>query len=349
VSWAGRIVRPNPRMDNGLTSAETSPTTMPTNMLRRRLVSAALSLPVLPLSWLPVSVLPVVLLQGCAAPLPKRSNRTTAAAAESILEKSAAAHGIDALSTLTDINVGYAGKWRAFMNKLQPALVDAGYRGASEERILLRERLVAQALTGPSGRKHVVRRSLPGEQGSARVWRNGEESHDGEQLAAAALVVDGYSLFLLGPMLLAQHWRAERALTMELGGVEHLTLDHRQYECDVLRIGMKPGLGFSESDELALFIDREEHLMRRVRFSLDGLESTRGAIAEVEADEHVTLHGIRWPTRFYERLLRPLPLPVHNWHLTGLDVNRGLTLGEVDGPEFSGRAAAPAAKVDLGD
>jgi hypothetical protein len=310
---------------------------MPTNVLRRRLVSAALSLPVLPLSMLPFP-----LLQGCTAPLPKRSNAETSAAAESLLETSAAAHGVAALSTLTDINVSYAGKWRALMNKLQPALVDAGYRGASEERILLRERLVAQALTGPSGRKHVVRRSLPGEQGTARVWFNGEESHSDEQQAAAALVVDGYGLFLLGPMLLAQHWQGERSLVMDLDGVQHLTLDHREYECDVLRIRMKPGLGFSESDELALFIDREEHLMRRVRFSLDGLESTRGAIAEVEAYEHVTLHGVRWPTRFYERLLRPLPLPVHNWHLTGLDVNRGLTPGEIEGPELSGKAAAPA-------
>jgi hypothetical protein len=308
---------------------------MPTNVLRRRLVSAALSLPVLPLSMLP-------LLQGCTAPLPKRLNTATSAEAESLLAMSAAAHGLTALSTLTDISVSYAGKWRAFMNKLQPALVDTGYRGASEERMLLRERLVAQAFTGPSGRKHVVRRSLPGERGTARVWFNGEESHSDEKLAAAALVVDGYGLFLLGPMLLALQWQIERSLVMELDGVEHLTLDHREYECDVLRIGMTPGIGFSESDELALFIDREEHLMRRVRFSLDGLESTRGAIAEVEAYEHVTLHGVRWPTRFYERLLRPLPLPVHNWHLTGLDVNRGLTVGEVDGPEFNGKAAAPA-------
>jgi hypothetical protein len=303
---------------------------MPINLLRRRLTSAALSLP---------------LLHGCAAPLPTRSTPGTSAAAESLLEKSAAAHGVAALSALTDISVSYAGKWRPFMNKLQPALVDAGYRGASEERILLRERLAAEAFAGPRGRKHVVRRSLAGEQGTARVWFNGEESHAGAPLAAAALVVDGYSLFLLGPMQLTQYWQAERSLSMELDGVERLTLDGRKYECDVVRIGMKPGLGFSDADELALFIDREENLMRRVRFSLDGLESTRGAIAEVEAHDHITREGIRWPTRFYERLLRPLPLPVHDWRLTGLDVNRGLTLAEVDGAEFTGNASAPAARL----
>jgi hypothetical protein len=310
---------------------------MATNLLRRRLVSAALSLPILPLP----------ILQGCAAPLPKRSNPTTSTPAASVLQKSALAHGVAALSTLTDISVSYAGKWHPFMNKLQPALVDAGYRGASEERMLLRERLVAEAFTGPSGRKHVVRRSVPGEQGTARVWFNGEESHAGDPLAAAALVADGYGLFLLGPMLLTQHWQAERSLELELDGVERLTLDGNKYECDVLRIGMRPGLGFSEADELALFIDREENLMRRVRFTLDGLESTRGAIAEVEVHEYISLHGIRWPTRFYERLLRPLPLPVHDWRLTGLDVNRALTLAEVDGAEFSGNASAPAAAHPL--
>jgi len=300
---------------------------MPTNLLRRRLALAALALPVLP---------------GCGAPLPKRSNSATAAEAHALLEKSAAAHGVGAFSTLTDVNVSYAGKWHALVNKLQPALVDEGYRGASEERILLRERLVAQAFIGPSGRKHVVRRTPPEGQGDARVWFNGAESRLAEQQAAAALVVDGYDLFLFGPMMLVQYWEAERSLTMELDGVTRVTMDGREHECDVLRIGMKPGLGLSGADEIARYIDREEHLMRRVRFSLDGLESTRGAIAEVGAFEHVTLHGVRWPTRFYERLLRPLPLPVHDWRLTGLDVNRALTVDEVDGAEFSGKATAPA-------
>jgi hypothetical protein len=159
------------------------------------------------------------------------------------------------------------------------------------------------------------------------------------------LVVDGYSLFLLGPMLLARYWQTDRSLTMELGGVERVNLDRRQHECDILRIGMKPGLGLSDADELTLFIDREDHLMRRVRLSLDGLESTRGAIAEVETFEHATLHGVRWPSRFYERLLRPLPLPVHNWRLTGIDVNRALTPAEVEGADFTGRAVAPAAAL----
>jgi hypothetical protein len=54
---------------------------------------------------------------------------------------------------------------------------------------------------------------------------------------------------------------------------------------------------------------------------------------------------VRWPTRFHEHLVRPFPLSVHDWRLTGLDVNRGLRADEVSGPEAGGRAAAPAYPV----
>ena len=76
---------------------------------------------------------------------------------------------------------------------------------------------------------------------------------------------------------------------------------------------------------------------------MDGLESTRGAIAEVDFFDHQTIAGIVWPTRFYERLIKPIPnLPVHDWHLTGLDVNRGLSAADISGRQFSSRAALPA-------
>ncbi len=298
----------------------------------RRLVLASLAAPVLPAA-----------LQGCAALLPETSNPGTAPEAQALLARSAAAHGLDALSRFNDLSVSYAGEWPALVGRLQPALVDSGFRGGSEERLLLRgQRLVAQAHAGPRGRKQVVRRTAHGAQGDVRVWFNGEEARDGERRAAAALVADGYALFLLGPMLLAGRWAAERSPAVELAGAERIVLDGRGHDCDVLRVRIAPGLGFSEAERLALFIDRGERLMRRVRFTLDGLDSTRGAIAEVDAFGHVTAHGVRWPTRFHERLLRPLPLPVHDWRLTGLDVDRGLDASEVDGAAFGGKAAKPA-------
>jgi hypothetical protein len=291
---------------------------------RRNLLIAALAAPALPA------------LQGCGTPLPVSLNAGVSPAAQALLKESAEAHGLKALQAIQDLNVSYSGEWRALIGKLQPALVDASFRGSSEERLLLREGIVAQAHTGPGGRKQVVRRAGTVSPGEVRVWFNGEEARDAERRAAASLVADAYALFLLGPMLLA-----DRPLVMELGDTEHVD----EHACDVLRLQLAPGLGHARVDQVALFIDRKEHLMRRIRFTLDGLESTKGAIAEVEMFDHQTLHGVRWPTRFYERLLRPIRMPVHDWNLTGLDVNRGLRPADVDGAEFRGAAVARAAPL----
>ena len=299
--------------------------------IRRRLVLAAAALPAL---------------HGCAPPLPAPPSATTPEAL-SLLRESAMAHGLDALSGIRDISVAYAGEWRRLVNRLQPVLVDAGFRGRSEERLLPRERLVAQSHAGPDGSKQVVRQAAPSAQGAVRVWFNGEEAQDAPRRQAAALVADAYGLFLLGPMLLAGQWAADRSSIMEVAAPERIAVDGRDHECDVLRVRLAPGFGLSDADQLALFIDRAERLMRRVRFTLDGLEATRSAVAEVDAFAHVALHGVRWPTGFYERLLRPFPLGVHDWRLTGLDVNRGLDRAEVSGPAFSGRAVLPAAALLL--
>lgn len=291
--------------------------------LSRRVVLGALAAP---------------LLQSCAAPLAPMGNPATSGAAEALLARSAAAHGLAALAAITDLNVSYAGEWHALVGSLQPELVDSGFRGRSEERLLLPQGLVGQAHTGPKGNKQVVRHMAPAP-GDVRVWFNGEEAHDQPRRDAAALVVDDYSLFLLGPMVLAGSWRAQRVAALELGMPEE--------GCDILRVRMQPGQGLSEADDLAVFVGRQDRLMRKVRFTLNGLDSTRGAVAEVETANHVTLHGVQWPTRFHERLLRPLPLGVHDWRLTGLDVNRGWDAAAIGGAGFTGRALAPASPVSV--
>jgi hypothetical protein len=288
---------------------------------RRSLLLAALAAPTLSA------------LQGCAAPLPVNLNAASTPAAQALLRECAMVHGLSAFQSLRDISVSYQGEWRALIGKLQPALVDESFRGSSEERLLLREGIVAQAHKGPGGRKQVVRRTTESAPGQVRVWFNGEEARDAERRAAASLVADAYRLFLLGPLLLI-----DRPLVMDLGDIEWVN----EHACDVLQLQLVPGLGHARVDQAALFIDRKERLLRRVRFTLDGLESTRGAIAEVEMFDHLSLHGVLWPTRFYERLVRPLRMPVHDWHVTGLDVNRGLRPGDVEGSEFSGAATAAA-------
>jgi len=49
--------------------------------------------------------------------------------------------------------------------------------------------------------------------------------------------------------------------------------------------------------------------------------------------------------RSYERVVHPLPLPAHDWHIAGLDVNRGFGPTDLAGPSFGGSAAAPAKVV----
>ena len=299
------------------------------SLLRRRLLRASLALPLLPA------------LQACRVSLPPLAATATTPEAAALLRKSADAHGMKVFDKLRDVNVSYAGEWHKLVAKVQPKLVDAGFRGGSQERLLLREGLVAQAHTGPSGNKHVVRHIVPKDRGTVQVWFNGEEAHD-DRRDAAALVVDGYSLFLFGPMLIQRYVDQGRSLVMALAPGEKVVQEKGEFMCDVLRIRIQPGLGFSDADQLALYIDRDEHILRRIRFTLEGLESTRGALAEVDTMQYITAHGIRWPTRFHEKLLRPAPLQVHDWRLTGLDVDRRLDLADVSGSEFSGKASRPA-------
>jgi hypothetical protein len=284
-------------------------------------------------------------LQGCAPPLPQLQTASSTPDAQALLRASAAAHGLAVLQTLNDISVSYTGVWSSLVNRLQPDLVDAGFRGSSQERFLLPGRLVAQSYTGPKGHKEVARQTVPGKQGGVRVWLDGVETNDANRLAAAALVADGYGLFLLGPMLLTPELGGGRWLVMELAPSEQITVFQKTYDCDVLRVRMQPGLGLSPEDDFALYIAHDDQLMRRVRFTLNGLDATKGAVAEVDAGNHALLHGVKWPTLFHERLIRPVPIPVHDWRLTGLDVDRGLTAAEVDGMALTGRALPPAAAV----
>ena len=197
--------------------------------------------------------------------------------------------------------------------------------------------VVAQAYTGPLGRKQVSwrrSRTSSNETGEVAVWFNGVLSSNPAAQDTAALVAEGYALFLLGPL-----WLANRDLSMQLAGTERV--DDRL--CDVVNVWLSPGLGKAATDRVALYIDRADNITRRMRFTLEGFAGTRGAVAEVDTFEHARRFGVLWPMRSYERLVHPLPLPVHDWRITGLDVNRGYSPSDVLGPEFTGAATRPAA------
>lgn len=106
------------------------------------------------------------------------------------MQGSAEAHGLAAYRTITDINVAYAGQWRPFVNGVQPEIVDAGYRGPSEERLLPAAGVVAQAYRGPLGAKQVFwerARNATNPQGEAVVWIDGVRSDDAARPHGRAL------------------------------------------------------------------------------------------------------------------------------------------------------------------
>jgi hypothetical protein len=281
----------------------------------------------------------LVWLAGCAHPLPLADAPPAASEpdADRLLLDSAQAHGLDAYRSIQDINIRYDGQWRPLIDRVQPVVVDKRYRGPSEERLLPADGIVAQAYTGPAGRKQVAwRRGGAERPGDISVWYDGTASTDSDVLAASALVAEAYGLFLLGPL-----WLAGRGLVTRRGGTERV--DGRL--CDVVQVTLRPGLGLVARDRAALCIDRGTGLTRRVRFTLEGYSGTRGAVAEVDTFDHERHFGVMWPMRSYEEVVHPLRLPAHDWHIAGLDVNRGYDALAVAGPTFTGLAAAPAAAL----
>jgi len=298
--------------------------------------------------WLALAALPAggALLGACGTPLPLTAAAPSAASAAAAqrLAASADAHGLAAYRQIKDINIGYDGQWRPLINRVQPEVVDEGFRGSSQERLLPAAGVVAQAYSGIKGSKQVFWQRSNAvaasgrDQGEVAVWFNGQPSQRASELAAAALVAEGYGLFLLGPLWLASRQATGLAAPADVAGTERV---HGRL-CDVVNVWMRPGLGHAATDRVSLLIDRDDQVTRRLRFTLEGYEGTRGAVAEVDCFEHARRFGLLLPMRSYEEVVHPLRLPAHDWHVTGLDVNRGHGIEALRGPQFSGAAAAPA-------
>ena len=288
---------------------------------------------------------PATLLGACGTPLPLTlppGSSPAAAAAQARLMDSAQAHGLDAYRQLTDISVAFTGPWRPLINRIQPEVVDRAYRGNSEERLLPALGTVAQSWRGSDDarlRKHVfwqrpdATAARPGELG---LWYDGRTNTDTARATASALVAECCGLFLLGPL-----WLVGRCMPIEVSGTERV--DGRL--CDAVQVWLRPGLGYSLQDRVTVLVDRDGHLTRRLRFTLEGFAGTQGAVAEVDWLDYSRRFGVLWPTRFYEEVVHPLRLPAHDWALSGLSVNRGFGLADLRGPSLSGAAAAPAAPL----
>jgi hypothetical protein len=284
-----------------------------------------------------MTLLLFALLNACSSiPMPQQSK--TQADARALLDQSQTAHGKFAFLAIRDLSVAYDGTWFDIVTKVQPILTDKTFRKASEERMLFGDNVIAQIHTGDAGKKMVLRdASLPlGERAS--VWLNQQPENNRDKIAAAHLVVEAYQLFLYPAFYVERATHLERVGTGSVGG----------RECDLLLAVMRPGIGNSAEDRVVLYIDKQDRLVRRARLTLEGLDSTKGAIVDVDHDRFVVIAGVTWPTHFYESLVAPFPgLPAHDFSLRGLDVNRGMTKADFANAQFSERAAKPAAPIAL--
>lgn len=252
--------------------------------------------------------------------------------------------GAAAYARLHDVNVRLDGRWAFLAPKLQPKLADVRFRGGSEERYARAGGgwTVAQTHRADGNVKN-VRRSP----GRVEIWRTRAPGwvpladpapdvpdRDPEARAAAALVADAYPMFLFGP----EFFRQRSAPVTKLPG----TAEVEGHPCDEVLAILRPGFGEAPEDRVVLFIDRRDRTLRRVQFTLNGLESTRGADVHVDLLDHRPLAGVRFPTRFYEQIDHPGAIPAHRWRMTGFDVNRGYRTADLAGPGFTGKAADPA-------
>lgn len=279
------------------------------------------------------------ILAGCATAFPARpAGPPDDREAVRLLRRAASVQGDDPYEAYDDVAVAYRGEWGTLVQALQPVLTDGDFRRASEERMLLRDDLVAQAHRGPGGRKDVLRSAH-----EVQVAYDGVPTTDADVLETSALVADAYSMFLLGPAWLLRNgrdWiRLENAAE---GGRAYVRLLAR----------LRPGVGLSAEDEVVAWIDPDTELLRRVHFTLEGHRYTQGAHADVTFSEYRKRHGRLWPTRFVERVRGPVDIHAHEWWLVGLDVDRGLRpsdLGRPGSAEWTAAAERPAAPFEAGD
>lgn len=244
------------------------------------------------------------------ARLPELASQGDAGAAKDVLRRAVAAHGGgDRWREIEDVVVRYEGEWASIGPRIQPVLSDTSYRRSSEEVILPSKRIVGQLHEGPAGTKQVYRAP-----GTIEVSYDGTPATDEGVLDAAALVTDAYQMFLTGPFFFDSF-----ASSVRSAGTESVDGEL----CDRIAAVVRPGFGRAEEDFALLSVGRESGILRRVRFTLSGLDSTRGAEVDVTFRKHETIDGILWATAYVERIRAPFKLAAHEWRLVSLDTNTG--------------------------
>lgn len=227
--------------------------------------------------------------------------------AKATLKRAAVIQG-DPWKKYRRVEVAYVGEWNTLATKLQPVLTDPEFRKSSIEIYQPPQRQVKQTHSGPRGTKQVIRKNQ-----RTKVTFNEKPSQDGEVIAAAALVSDAYTIFLFGPSWLVANGR------------DFHLLDDRMIDresCQLVAGRLKPGIGSLTEDHFIAWIGKESGLMKRFQFSLNGLDSTRGADVDVTFSGHwKAKDGSVWPTRFIEYIQRPILAKAHDWEMTSLTLD----------------------------
>ncbi len=277
------------------------------------------------------AVIVSAVLAGCSQPFVRPDpgmEREFSQQGPELFNKTFLAHGGGSIADLNDVNLALDGEWKFLITRIQPLVTDFKYRVVSEERLLPSSGVYAAHYTGPAGSKRVFRT-----RDSIRVFYNGEESFDQDVLASSALTADSFLAFLLGPL----HFAAHQDRFVRIDDIREKGKTYQR-----LHLVLTPGLGLSESDELVLWIDPETNLTYRMHITLEGYKTTKGAHVDVTFLDYVEKGPFRLPAKFHERVLGPLFIDAHSWWLTGMDLNRGLEEGELDGATWSRPASSPA-------
>ncbi len=297
---------------------------------------------------------PLALLAGCAGPWPEVPGGPGSSSAAARLRESALAHGLAAWQSTRDLNLAWA---RA------PAGTPAD---RSAPRLELR-RLRAAGLLGwqdgspPLQVQGWRQRAWPDlddrakadSAGTQGLWRGGQPVRAAPDLQDAAAQADLQTLLILGPMALlspapGSSAAADLAAGRPVNWAEPETLGGRR--CDQLTLDLSPGLGGVGWSRLALFIDRDEGLMRRLRLMPGDPRQPGARPAQTgtwDLADPLRLHGMQWP-RHTQRLAGGTWPGAQStrWQLQGLDVNRGYSAADLTGPRFTGAAATPARTLE---
>jgi hypothetical protein len=102
-------------------------------------------------------------------------------------------------------------------------------------------------------------------------------------------------------------------------------MDQRRLDgevCQLVAGRLAPGIGNSEEDFFIVWISQESGWMKRFQFTLNGMDSTRGADVDVVFSDHRKApDGSVWAGHFVERIQRPLLAKAHDWRMTSLSLD----------------------------